>query len=220
MFARLRVREVPPARPEVRSWRRETAEGVRLLRTSRARRRLVATGAFTMVLTGVNGAALYAVVDGGLGKPPAYVGVLYAAQGLGSILAGLLTGPLLRRVPERTLAVVDLALFSVAVGVRALPRGATALAASVVIGLGLPWVLIAVTTAVQREAPPEAVGRMAATAHALVMASTAPAMALGAGLVAVVDVRVLLPLLAPAGLGRVVALLLGAYRGGLLVRGG
>lgn len=201
VFALMPVREERPARSESRHWWRETGEGVRLLRASPVLRPLVATGAFTMLLAGVNGAAIYAVVDRGLGHAPAYAGVLYAVQGVGSVLAGLVTGPLLRRISERTLAAAGLALFAVAVGVRALPFEATALAASAVIGLGLPWVLVAVVTAVQREAPAEAVGRLAATVNTLVMAPNALALALGAGLVALVDVRVLLPLLALAGTG-------------------
>ncbi|MER7948523.1 MFS transporter [Streptomyces sp. NPDC096079] len=201
VFALMPVREARPERPEARNWWRETAEGVRLLRDSRELRPLVATGAFTMLLAGVNGAAIYAVVDRGLGHGPEYAGVLYAVQGVGSVLAGLLTGPLLRRLPERTLATAGLALFALAMGVRgALPYDATALAASAVIGLGMPWVLVAVMTAVQRETPASAVGRVAATANTLVMAPNALAIAVGAGLIAVTDVRVLLPLLAMAGL--------------------
>ncbi|MEU5919278.1 MFS transporter [Streptomyces sp. NPDC047141] len=201
VFALMPVREARPARAASRSWWGETAEGVRLLRGSRVLRPLVATGAFTMLLAGVNGAAIYAVVDRGLGQSPAYAGVLYAVQGVGSVLAGLVTGPLLRRIPERALAAAGLALFAVAMGVRgALPYEATALAASAVIGLGMPWVLVAVMTAVQREAPAEAVGRVAASANTLVMAPNALAIAAGAGLLAVTDVHVLLPLLAAAGL--------------------
>ncbi|WP_395359990.1 MFS transporter [Streptomyces sp. YH02] len=213
LFALMPVREERPARPGAGHWWRETTEGARLLGTSPVLRPLVATGAFTMLLAGVNGAAIYAVVDRGLGHAPAYAGVLYAVQGGGSVLAGLVTGPLLRRMPERTLAAAGLALFAVAVGVRALPYEATALAASAAIGLGLPWVLVAVATAVQREAPATAVGRMATTAHTLVMAPNALALALGAGLIALVDVRVLLPLLALAGTGGAVVVAVRGRRG-------
>ncbi|MGW6538951.1 MFS transporter [Streptomyces sp. NPDC055011] len=200
-FAAMRVREERPARAarERGAWRRETAEGVRLLAASPVLRPLVATGAFTMLLAGVNGAAVYAMVDG-LGRPPAYAGVLYAVQGAGSVLAGLTTGPLLRRMPERLLAAAGLALFAAAAGLRALPFEATALAASAVIGLGLPWVLVAAMTAVQREAPAEAVGRIAATANTLLFVPNALSLALGAALVTTVDVRLLLPALAVAGL--------------------
>ncbi|XUM00769.1 MFS transporter [Streptomyces venezuelae ATCC 10712] len=224
VFALMPVREARPARAASRSWWGETAEGVRLLRGSPVLRPLVATGAFTMLLAGVNGAAIYAVVDRGLGQSPAYAGVLYAVQGVGSVLAGLVTGPLLRRIPERTLAAAGLALFAVAMGVRgALPYEATALAASAVIGLGMPWVLVAVMTAVQREAPAEAVGRVAASANTLVMAPNALAIAAGAGLLAVTDVHVMLPLLAAAGLVGSCTLLLttepaGARRTGTIPR--
>ncbi|MFH9956478.1 MFS transporter [Streptomyces roseolus] len=200
-FAAMRVREEPPA-PAARgrgAWWRETAGGVRLLAASPVLRPLVAAGAFTMLLAGVNGAAVYAVVDG-LGRSAAYAGVLYAAQGAGSVLAGLTTGPLLRRVPERLLAAAGLALFAAAAGARALPYEAAALAASAVIGLGMPWVLVAAMTAVQREAPAEAAGRLAATAHTALFVPNALALALGAALVTAVDVRLLLPALAVAGL--------------------
>ncbi|WP_137990124.1 MFS transporter [Streptomyces vilmorinianum] len=200
VFALMRVREQKPARPATAHWLRDTAEGLRTIRASPVLRPLVLTGSFTMLLAGVNGAAIYAVVDRGLGHSPAYAGVLYAVQGAGSVVAGLAAGPLLRRIPERLLATAGLALFALAAGARAVPHDGVALAASAVIGLGLPWVLIAAMTAVQREAPETAVGRAAATAHTLLFVPNALALAAGAGLVAVLDIRALLPLLTAAGL--------------------
>ncbi|HEY9372942.1 MFS transporter [Streptomyces sp.] len=209
VFALMRVREERPERrdPGARGrWRAETAEGLRILCGSSVLRALVPAASFTMLLAGLNGAAIYTVVDRGLGHDPAYAGVLYAVQGAGSVAAGLAAGPLLRRIPEHRLAAVGLALFALAAGARALPYDAVALAASAGIGLGLPWVLIATMTAVQREAPKAAVGRAAATANTLVFVPNAVALALGAGLVAVLDVRVLLPVLAVAGAAGALAL--------------
>ncbi|GGT66058.1 MFS transporter [Streptomyces lateritius] len=200
LFALMRVREERPARRESAHWLRDTAEGLRTIRSSPVLRPLVGTGAFTMLLAGLNGAAVYAVVDSGLGRSPAYAGVLYAVQGAGSVVAGLAAGPLLRRVPERLVSAAGLALFATAAGLRAVPHDGVALAASAVIGLGLPSVLLAAMTAVQREAPADAVGRAAATAHTLLFVPNAVALAVGAGLVAFLDVRVLLPLLGVAGL--------------------
>ncbi|MFI8964772.1 MFS transporter [Streptomyces sp. NPDC053493] len=202
MFALLRVREerpVPGARPLV-------ADGARLLWESPVLRPLVVAGGFTMLLAGLNGAAVYAVVDRGLGHSPAYAGVLYAAQGAGSVAAGLSAGPLLRRMPERGLAAVGLGLFALGAAARALPYDAVALGASALVGAGLPWVLIATMTAVQRQVPAAAVGRAAGTAHTLVFVPNAVALALGAGLMAVVDVRVLLPVLGVAGAAGAAAL--------------
>ncbi|MFG2592396.1 MFS transporter [Streptomyces sp. NPDC048438] len=198
VFARLRVRE-PAGAARKGARRGGTAAGIRLLRGSPALRPLVYAGALTMLLAGLNGAAVYAVVEM-LGRPPAYAGVLYAFQGAGSVAVGLLAGPLLRRMPERGFAAAGIAVFAVAVGARALGGDAVALAASAAIGAGLPCVLIAAMTAVQREAPDAVLGRTAAAANSMMMVPNALALAGGAGLVAVVDVRLLLALTGLAGL--------------------
>ncbi|WP_051779823.1 MFS transporter [Streptomyces sp. NRRL S-241] len=214
IFAMLRVREDPPERERIRDGTGGFArllEGGRQLRASPALRALVSAGAAVMFLAGLNGAVVYAVADGVLGHAPTYVGVLYAVQGAGSVLAGLAAGPLLRRMPERVFAAAGTALFALGLAGRALPYDAAALVCSAVIGAGLPCVLIAALTAVQREVPNAVLGRAAATANTLIFVPNALALALGAALVAFVDVRVLLPVLAVAGLA--VALLLVAGTG-------
>lgn len=69
LYARLRVRESVPDRRAAGVWFR-TAEGVRALWRQERLRPLVLAAAATMLLAGLNGAALYAVVDGGLGRSP------------------------------------------------------------------------------------------------------------------------------------------------------
>ncbi|WP_329574518.1 MFS transporter [Streptomyces sp. NBC_01361] len=199
LYARLRVREPAPARRTTGVWAR-TAEGVRALWRQERLRPLVLAAAATMLLAGLNGAALYAVVDGGLGRSPSYAGVLSAVQGAGSVVAGLAAGGLLRRLGERRFAAAGIALFAAGAGLRGLPYDAVALGCSAAIGMGLPCVLIAALTAVQRETPDAFVGRAVATANTLMFAPNAVALAMGAGLIAVVDHRILLPLLGAAGL--------------------
>ncbi|MFC9532327.1 MFS transporter [Streptomyces sp. NPDC056975] len=199
LYARLRVEESAPARRAAGVWTR-TAEGVRALWRRERLRPLVLAAAATMLLAGLNGAAIYAVVDGGLGRSPSYAGVLYAVQGAGSVAAGLTAGALLRRLGERRFAAAGIALFAAGAGLRALPYDAVALGCSAAIGMGLPCVLVAALTAVQREIPEALVGRAVATAHTLMFAPNAVALAMGAGLIAVVDHRVLLALLGAAGL--------------------
>ncbi|MFF3780684.1 MFS transporter [Streptomyces sp. NPDC001933] len=204
-----------PERAAARTGRRgELTAGVRQVWGSPVLRPLVLAGSVTMLCAGLNGAALYAVVDDSLGHSPTYAGVLYAVQGAGSVAVGLLAGPLLRRLPERVFTAAGIALFAVAVGARALPYDAVALAASAAVGVGLPCVLIAAMTAVQRETPPSVLGRTAATANTLLMVPNAVALALGAGLIALVDIRVLLPLVGAAALATA-ALLVKGRRGRL-----
>lgn len=196
--ALLPAREPAAAAPVGR--RGELTAGVRQVWGSPVLRPLVLAGSVTMLCAGLNGAAVYAVVDDGLGHSPTYAGVLYAVQGAGSVVVGLLAGPLLRRLPERVFTAAGIALFAVAVGARALPYDAVALVASAAVGIGLPCVLIAAMTAVQRETPESVLGRTAATANTLMMVPNAVALALGAGLIALVDIRVLLPLVGAAAL--------------------
>ncbi|MEW2423560.1 MFS transporter [Streptomyces nigra] len=190
LYACLRVPEPPPALGE----RVRIGEGARHLWRHPRLRPLVLAGGATMLCAGVNGAALYAVIDA-LGHAPAYAGVLYAVQGAGSLVAGLLAGPALRRLGAHRLAGYGIAVTAVAAGLRAVPSDAVALLCSAAIGAGLPCVLIAAFTAVQRETPDALLGRTAATAHTLVLAPNAVGLAVGAALVEAVDVAVLLAVL-------------------------
>ncbi|MFF9091182.1 MFS transporter [Streptomyces sp. NPDC014991] len=192
LCALLRVREEPPVRSGD-GWRRRTAEGVRHLWGQPELRTLVRAGGTTMLLTSLGSATVYAVV-GRLGHSPAYTGVLYAAQGAGSVVAGLLAGPALRRFGEHRCAAAGIALTGAAAIARAVPSDATALASGAAAGLGLPCVLVAVLTAVQRRTPGPLLGRVTATAGTLVLAPNVLGLALGAGLVELAGPGLLLPL--------------------------
>ncbi|WP_189871735.1 MFS transporter [Streptomyces bluensis] len=190
LYACVRVHEPKPEPPTV-AWRARTAEGAHFLRGHRSLGPLVLAGGATMFLSGVHGATVYAVVDG-LGRSPAYAGVLSVAQGVGSVAVGLVSGPLIRRLGARRFAACGIALTAVAVGLRAVPSDAVALGAGAAVGAGLPCVLIAALTAVQRETPGPLLGRVAATANTLLFAPTAIGLAVGASLVDLVDLQALL----------------------------
>ncbi|MER5534358.1 MFS transporter [Streptomyces mirabilis] len=201
LYALLRVREAPPV-PDPSAWRARTAAGIRHLRHHPELRPLILAAATTMFFAGLNGATVYAVAEG-LGHSPAYVGLLYVAQGVGSVLIGLVSGPLLRRLGERRFAAYGIAVTAVAVALRAVPSDAVALVCGAVIGFGLPCVLIAAYTAVQRETPAPLLGRASATANTLMYAPNALGLAVGAGLIELVDYR---PLLLTLGLTRLLTL--------------
>ncbi|MFG2355655.1 MFS transporter [Streptomyces sp. NPDC048521] len=192
LCALLRVREERPARSGG-GRRKQTAEGFRHLWGHPVLRPLVRAGGTTMLLTALCGAMLYAVVDR-LGHGPAYTGVLYAVQGAGSVAVGLVSGPALRRLGERRFAAAGIALTGVAVAARAVPSDPVALMSSAASGLGLPCVLIAAFTAVQRETSGPLLGRATATAHTLVFTPNVLGLALGAGLVELAGPGLLLPL--------------------------
>ncbi|TWV39825.1 MFS transporter [Streptomyces misionensis] len=192
LCALLRVRESGPVPPEGGARRGRTAEGVRHLWGHPGLRPLVLAGGTTMLISSLCAPTLYAVVDR-LGHSPAYTGVLYAVQGAGSVAVGLLTGPALRRLGDRGFAAAGIALTGLAVLVRAVPWDAAALAASLAAGLGLPCVLIAALTAVQRETPGPLLGRVTATANTLMFTPNVMGLAVGAALVELAGPGLLLP---------------------------
>lgn len=197
-FATLRVREQPPA-PAVTGWREQTAEGVRHLRGHPLLVRLVAAGAAAMMLSGLSSASIYQMNEAGLHRPPAFVAVLYAVQGSGSIVAGVVAGAVMRRLPEHVFAATGLLLFATGAAVRALPSLPVCLVGTLAIGVGLPWVIVAAFTAVQQHTDPALIGRVSAAAGTVVFAPTAVAAAVGAGLVALVDYRLQLVAVGAAG---------------------
>ncbi|PWI08667.1 MFS transporter [Streptomyces sp. NWU339] len=195
LYLFLHVRERRPA-PPADGRRGRTAEGVRFLRAHPVLWPLVLAGGATMLCAGLNGALVYAVVDG-LGHSPAYSGVLYAVQGAGSVALGLCAGPALRRLGERRFAAYGIVLLAGGVALRAVPSDPVAWACSAAIGAGLPALLIAALTAVQRETPGPLVGRVTATANTLVFTPNVIGLAAGAALVELFDHR---PVLAVLGL--------------------
>lgn len=206
VYVSLRVREERPA-PARDGGRSATAEGVRHLWGDPALRPLVLAGGVTMLCAGVSGALTYAVVEG-LGHSPAYAGVLYAVQGAGSVTVGLLSGPGLRRLGARRFAGYGIGLLAVAVALRAVPHDPVAWACAAAIGVGLPAALIAVLTEVQRRTPGPLLGRVTATANALVFTPNVIGLAAGAGLVELLGHRTQLTGLG-AALGVTAAVLLG-----------
>ncbi|MFG3104569.1 MFS transporter [Streptomyces sp. NPDC048182] len=193
LCAAVRVREAPPEPPAGHWWER-TAEGARHLWRHPGLRPLVLAGGVTMLCAGIGGATLYPVVDS-LGRPPAYAGVLYAVQGAGSVAGGLLAGPALRHLGDRWFAAAGIGLFGAAVAVRAVPVEPVVLASSAAVGIGLPAVLIAALTAVQRETPAVLRGRAAAASDTLVFGPNVLGLAVGAALVGVAGLWLLLPAL-------------------------
>ncbi|KMS71959.1 membrane protein [Streptomyces viridochromogenes] len=210
LYACLRVRESRPEPPKG-GWRAQTAEGARFLWTHPRLRPLVLAGGTTMLCAGLNGAMVYAVIEG-LGHAPAYAGVLYAVQGAGSVAIGLLSGPALRRLGERRFAAYGIALTALAAGLRAIPSDPVVLACSAANGVGLPCVLIAALTAVQRETPDALLGRTAATANTLVFTPNVIGLAAGAALVELLDVRLVLVVLGLVWLATALPLLQSAAR--------
>ncbi|HET6215182.1 MAG TPA: MFS transporter, partial [Micromonosporaceae bacterium] len=190
-IAALRVREARPPRAELR-WLAEVGAGLRHVVGLPALRRAVVGVALALLVLGFLESLIFAYVDRGLHRPPGFVGVLAAVQGTGGVLGGLLAARVVRAVGE----LVALALGVLGFGLGCLgfshPNLPLGIAAMGVAGVGLPIATVGFQTLLQRLTPAELIGRVSATADALISGPQAASIAIGAVLVTVVDYRLLL----------------------------
>ena len=141
---------------------------------------------------------VYAVTDA-FGQPATFVGVIVSIQGVGALAGGLLSSRIIQRVGHVQAIVVSLGLFVVSLAVMALaPTLPLVVAGAVPLGFGLPVLIVAINTRVQIRTPNRLMARVSTTLDALIGTPQIISIAIGAGLVAVVDYRVLLAAMAVA----------------------
>ncbi|MEU4566903.1 MFS transporter [Micromonospora sp. NPDC023956] len=200
----LRVAE--PARPRrLACGRTELGAGLRHLGTEPAlRRALLGYGVASLVI-GFSEALLFAYVEQGLGRSPAFVGVLFSVQGVGGLVGALLSPAVVRRFGEIGSLAAGVALFGTAALILTYPGLWLAVAALLLAGTSLPLSAVGLHTLVQRRTEPGLLGRATAATDALVSGPQAISIGTGALLVAVLDYRLLFALVG------VVMLAAGAY---------
>lgn len=190
-IAMLRLREQPPERTALRR-RDEITAGLRHLATEPALRRLMSGTAIAWLVVGITESVGYAVVDQGLHRPPAFIGVLASAQGAGCVAGGLAVAWLIGRLGELAVTALGLAAFGVGCGLCVLSMLPAVLVGRGVTGVGLTLALVGFETLLQRRTPQALIGRVSTAAETLTGGPQVISIAAGAVLVSLVDYRLLL----------------------------
>lgn len=190
-LAALRLREPAPVRAE-RHPLAEAAAGMRHLSATPLLRRLMVACFVAVIAFGFCETALFAVVDAGLHRPPPFLGVLMAVQGVAAIGAGAVAAAVLRRVGEPLLCVLGLGLFALACPLQAMSTTDVVLAGSALMGCGIPWTMVGLNTLLQRLSPIALQGRVNGAVDMLVAVPHVASIAGGAALVAALDHRLVL----------------------------
>jgi MFS family permease len=185
----LRVHEPAPQPPE-RHWRVELVAGFAHLWHTPPLRAVVIAGALAMAITGVAEAGKYGLVDA-LHRPASFLGLITGALGAGSIIAGLVSGALIRRAGERRLVLLGLLNGVAGTVLRMIPTVPTALLGGFVLGFALPWTIVGVINLMQRETPDALQGRAAAAVTLALFGPLPLTQAIGALAIAHLDYRVL-----------------------------
>ena len=190
----LRLRERPA--PVRAHWKAEFTAGMRYISRTVALRRLLVTFVIALTVFGFIETIGYAIVSQGLHRTPPFLGVLIAVLAAGSIAGAVVAAPLMRRTSERTL--IAGALAGSAGSCLLLTTGLlpVVLAACAALGVSMAWINVAAITLIQRRTPAALMGRVES---ALGFGSTIPqalSIAAGAALIAVVNYRLLLAVMA------------------------
>jgi MFS family permease len=187
------MRVVEPA-PEPRTGRllAGIADGARHLRVTIPLRQLTVASGVALLVIGFSETLTFEVAGTGLGREPSFVGVLVAVQGIGAVIGAATAARLVRRFGEGHVAGAGMLVFSLGVTLLMSDALPVVLAGKVLFGAGIPWIIVALFTLLQRLTPGPLQGRTYSAVDVLCNAPQTVSIALGALLVAFVDYRLLL----------------------------
>lgn len=193
----LRVRETRP-HPSKQHWRSELSAGVRHISGTVVLRQVTVAAVCAVLGFGLSETTIFSVVSRGLHRAPAFVGLLLSIQGLGAIVGGLTAASLVRRLGECSVIAVGLIVLGTGALLEIPPLLPSVIAGVIVFGLSLPWVIVGLTTLMQRATPAELQGRVYAAAEALITTPQTISIAIGAALIGAVGYQLLLAAMAAA----------------------
>lgn len=190
-IALLKVRDIRDA-PGKLHLLAEISAGARFLVADGILRRLTVGLLVAIFALELVESALFALVGDQMHRSTTFLAVLVCAQGLGGLCGGLLGPRLLRRTGELVALALGALVLGVAIGALATATLPVMLPAMVVNGFGLAIVLVAGNTLLLRRSPDRLMGRISAAQDGILSAAQVASLATGAGLVAVLDSRVIM----------------------------
>jgi hypothetical protein len=192
----IRTPEARPTREQHESLRTQVSTGTRYLFGNPVLRAAVVVVVTAMLALGLAESVFFAVVDQGLHKPVTFLGLLQSAMGVGAVIGGVLITSLIRRTGELRPVSVGIGLVAAGSALSMVPSAWVVAGAMVLIGAGLPVTVICITTILQRRTPSPIQGRVFTTFEMLTGVPQVTSIAVGSALVAFVDFRVLLTVMA------------------------
>ncbi len=193
----LRVAEGPLDHPaEGHRWREELGAGAAFVRRTPVLLHSTISLGLCLLVLGFSESAVYAVADA-FGKPPTFVGPISSVQGAGAVVGGLVVSRLVRRLREPGTLVAGLLLLAAGLaGVAVAGQVWQLLLVVAVLGSGIPIVVVAFNTLLQRRTPGPLMGRVSTFTEVLTTTPQALSIAAGALLVTLLDYRVIFAVMA------------------------
>ncbi|AUG80133.1 hypothetical protein CFP65_5431 [Kitasatospora sp. MMS16-BH015] len=194
-FLALRVPETRPA-PSGQPWRSEVLAGFAHLRGARALLPLVVATAATGFVLSLLQPVLFALIQHGLHRTPQFLGVLETVEAVGALGGSVLGGLAIGRLGPRRTVLTGSLVFAAGTLLLTLPSLPAVAAGLLIVGGGIPAAVVGLATAAQAATPPALMGRTQAAVNLSLTAPQALAVGLGSALVATLDFRLVLALMA------------------------
>lgn len=189
----MRTRLPRPSSSEVKPGRWAlVSAGMRHLFGTPELRRVVLGTAIAVLGLGFLEPVEFSVNSEGLHRSPGFMGVLFACQGAGALLGGVLTARAIRRFGLIRSAILAFSAMAVGTGLMIMPSTAVVGFAFALYGAALTGVSVAQQTQLQRLTPASMQGRAAGAAGLVVRTPQAIGIAVGSGLIELVGYRLLL----------------------------
>jgi MFS family permease len=191
LFLRLRAQGEPGERVSQR-WRTELSAGIAHIWKTPILRQLLGAVGVSLLVAGFFETIDFALVSQGLHRSPSFVGVLFMAQGVTAVPGGLTASGVVRRFGELKAAAMGMALVAVGSALCIDAQLAVIVTGIAILGFGVPWLVVALFTAVQRFTAMPLQGRVFSATDTMTSTPQTMSIALGASLSTVVPYRLLL----------------------------
>jgi hypothetical protein len=187
----LRAPDLTRAEP-MQALGRQLGAGLHHIAATPMLRRLIGSACAAVAVLGIMQVAGLALVDSGLHRPAAFLGVILTFEGIGSIAGGVIAPSALRRLGEPRFAAIGLATMGVGVGLMAVPHMFPVLFGAAIAGGGFSAFMVGYTTLLQRSTATQLQGRVFTAAEAAAALPYCGTLALAVVGVGLVDYRVLM----------------------------
>jgi len=192
VFVTLRIEESDPEPDDGESFWGEVAAGVRHLRAVPVLSRMILGLGIAFAVSGLANTTIFAVIDQGLGRGAEFFGVLASIQGGGSVLGGITAAALIHRLGERSVVAIGLVALGAGMVVAIVPSIPVVIAAVILVGISIPWVVVGFVTLRQRLTPSRLQGRVSSASNMALNGPQTLGTAMGAALIGLVDYRILM----------------------------
>jgi len=187
---RIHVVEAKPEPPE-HHFLREVTRGMVHIWNTLPLRQMVMGVTVALLVAGFTETLIFSVLKG-LNLSTSWFGGFAVLQGVGSIAGGVTAGTIVKKIGEAKTVGVGLALFGLCGALLAVPSIVVVAAGFAFAGVGVVWLIVGATTALQTRTPLAIQGRVSAAADISLSVAQAISIASGAALSTVVDYRILL----------------------------